>query len=148
MDQAIDVARMMLQHGGAGHTTGIHTADAEQAVAWGAALDYYRVIVNGSTVLGSTGGETGLAHTFTIGTGFAGRSSVDGNVGPDLLVNWKRVAFPLRGGWLGTRGAAAPATAAGPATATATAATPANTATADITCELLRVLAEELERAH
>ena len=97
-------------------------------VAWGAALDYYRVIVKGSSVLGSTGGETGLAHTFTIGTGFAGRSSVDSNVGPDLLVNWKRVAFPLPGGWLGTRGAAAP---------------PSDTAR-----ELLRVLAEELERAH
>ena len=39
LDQAIAVARMMLAHGGAGHTAGIHTADAEQAVAWGAAHD-------------------------------------------------------------------------------------------------------------
>jgi acyl-CoA reductase-like NAD-dependent aldehyde dehydrogenase len=106
VDQAIDVARMMLEHSGAGHTAGIHTADAEQAIYFGAALDYYRVVVNGSTVLGSTGSETGLPYTFTIGTGFAGKSSVDVNVGPDMLVNWKRIAFPLPGGWLSTRGAA------------------------------------------
>lgn len=149
IDEAIKVARMMLVHGGAGHTSGIHTAEAEQAVAWGAALDYYRVIVNGSTVLGSTGGETGLAHTFTIGTGFAGRSSVDGNVGPDLLVNWKRVAFPLPGGWLGTRGAdcakARPASSSLP-TSAAPAVSPAQSPAAEITREMLRVLAEELER--
>jgi acyl-CoA reductase-like NAD-dependent aldehyde dehydrogenase len=143
MDQAIAVARMMLEHGGAGHTSGIHTADAEQAVAWAAALDYYRVVVNGSTVLGSTGGETGLAHTFTIGTGFAGRSSVDSNVGPDLLVNWKRLAFPLPGGWLGTRGGATVNGSSVPSPAPS-----AGTPPADVARELLRVLAEELERAH
>lgn len=143
LDEAVAVARMMLAHGGAGHTAAIHTAHAEQAVAWGAALDYYRVIVNGSSVFGSTGGETGLAHTFTIGTGFAGRSSVDCNVGPDLLVNWKRIAFPLPGGWLGTRGAAA-----GQARAASAAASPAGTPRADAARELLRVLTEELERAH
>ncbi|GAB2600578.1 aldehyde dehydrogenase family protein [Ramlibacter solisilvae] len=143
MDGAIDVARMMLAHGGAGHTAGIHTADAQQAVYWGAALDYYRVIVNGGTVLGSTGGETGLPYTFTIGTGFAGKSSVDFNVGPDALVNWKRVAFPLPGGWIATRGARAPASApASPAM------TPAATRPETSAAELLRVLAEELERAH
>jgi acyl-CoA reductase-like NAD-dependent aldehyde dehydrogenase len=144
LDEAVAVARMMLEHSGAGHTSGIHTADAEQAVAWGAALDYYRVIVNGSTVLGSTGDETGLAYTFTIGTGFAGRSSVDSNVGPDLLVNWKRVAFPLPGGWLGTRGSVAAKDASVPSSVTPVAGTPQ----ADVARELLRVLAEELERAH
>lgn len=150
-DEAVSVARLMLAHGGAGHTAAIHTADAEQAVAWGAALDYYRVVVNGSSVLGSTGGETGLAYTFTIGTGFAGRSSVDSNVGPDLLVNWKRVAFPLPGGWLGTRGAAAGPTGSARAEAARTvepppALTPA-APSSDTARELLRVLAEELERA-
>lgn len=140
-DEAVQVARMMLAHGGGGHTAAIHTGDAEQAVAWGAALDYYRVIVNGSSVFGSTGGETGLAHTFTIGTGFAGRSSVDSNVGPDLLVNWKRVAFPLPGGWLGTRGGVAGSTA--PASVP-----PAGPDATHVTRALLRVLQEELERAH
>lgn len=136
LDGAIAVARMMLDHGGAGHTSAIHTADAEQAVAWGAALDYYRVVVNGSSVLGSTGGETGLAHTFTIGTGYAGKSSVDCNVGPELLVNWKRVAFPLPGGWAGAMasGAALPACSGS-----------LSTLTPELQATVLRIVQEELE---
>lgn len=145
IDSAVSVARLMLEHSGAGHTSGIHTAVAEQAVAWGAALDYYRVIVNGSTVLGSTGGETGLPHTFTIGTGYAGRSSVDTNVGPDLLVNWKRVAFPLPGGWLGQRRESVALHTAHRAQAACAAESRSGT---EFAGELLRVLAEELERAH
>jgi acyl-CoA reductase-like NAD-dependent aldehyde dehydrogenase len=151
MEGALAVARMMLEHGGAGHTAGIHTADAAQAVAWGAALDYYRVIVNGSTVFGSTGGDTGLPHTFTIGTGFAGRSSVDSNVGPDLLVNWKRVAFPLAGGWLATRGTTPERPAMmSPQPPTAhidPTGDPRGAPQGDLQGDLLRVLAEELERA-
>jgi acyl-CoA reductase-like NAD-dependent aldehyde dehydrogenase len=139
MDQAVDVAGLMLQHSGAGHTSGIFTSDASQAVAWGAALDYYRVVVNGSTVLDSTGANTGLPYTFTIGTGYAGKSSVDCNVGPELLVNWKRVAFPLAGGWAG-----AMASGAASAAASAGAAEPA-TLTPELSAMVLRIVQEELE---
>lgn len=142
VEQAIDVARMMLAHGGAGHTAGIHTADANQAIYFGAALDYYRVVVNGSTVLGSTGEQTGLPHTFTIGTGYAGKSSVDCNVGPELMVNWKRIAFPLPGGWLGSRNTTSTAAAAP---------TPSPVSPADsreIEDMVLRVIREELQHTH
>jgi acyl-CoA reductase-like NAD-dependent aldehyde dehydrogenase len=139
VEQAIDVARMMLAHGGAGHTAGIHTADPDQAVYFGAALDYYRVIVNNGTVLGSTGGETGLAYTFTIGTGFAGKSSVDCNVGPDFLVNWKRIAFPLHGGWLATRGSDA-------MTPTTESTIAPNPSSEEIQALVLRILREELHQ--
>ena len=98
VDDAIAVARTMLKVAGAGHTAGIWTGDAEQAVLFGAALDYYRVIVNGDTTMGSTGTDTGLPLTFTIGTGYAGKSSTDLNVGPEQLIDWKRIAFPLPGG--------------------------------------------------
>jgi acyl-CoA reductase-like NAD-dependent aldehyde dehydrogenase len=140
MDQAIEVARLMLQHSGAGHTSGIHTASAEQAVVWGAALDYYRVVVNGSTVHDSTGANTGLPYTFTIGTGYAGKSSVDCNVGPELLVNWKRVAFPLPGGWAG-------AMASGAALPTGVSAAPGqlSTLTPELQAMVLRIVQEELE---
>lgn len=138
MDQAVSVARLMLQHSGAGHTSGIFTANASQAVAWGAALDYYRVVVNGSTVLDSTGANTGLPYTFTIGTGYAGKSSVDCNVGPELLVNWKRVAFPLPGGWAG-------AMASGTATAAAASAAEPTTLTPELSALVLRIVQEELE---
>ena len=136
MDQAIGVARLMLQQSGAGHTSGVHTANAEQAVVWGAALDYYRVVVNGSTVHDSTGANTGLPYTFTIGTGYAGKSSVDCNVGPELLVNWKRVAFPLPGGWAGAMasGAALPASSG-----------TTSTLTPELQATVLRIVQEELE---
>ncbi len=135
--QAIGVAQSMLQHSGSGHTSGIHTASPEQAVYWGAALDYYRVVVNGSTVHDSTGANTGLPYTFTIGTGYAGKSSVDCNVGPELLVNWKRVAFPLPGGWAG-----AMTPVAAPAAATTV---QLNTLTPELQAMVLRIVQEELE---
>jgi len=137
IDHAIGVARLMLQHSGAGHTSGIHSGSAEQAVYWGAALDYFRVVVNGSTVHDSTGGNTGLPYTFTIGTGYAGKSSVDCNVGPELLVNWKRVAFPLPGGWAGAMasGAALPAASG-----------TLSTLTPELQATVLRIVQEELEQ--
>jgi hypothetical protein len=106
-------------------------------VSWGAALDYYRVVVNGNTVLDSTGANTGLPYTFTIGTGYAGKSSVDCNVGPELLVNWKRVAFPLPGGWAGAMSSGA--ASAAPATVEPTALSP------EISAMVLRIVQEELE---
>jgi hypothetical protein len=128
----------MLQHSGAGHTSGIHSASAEQAVVWGAALDYYRVVVNGSTVHDSTGANTGLPYTFTIGTGYAGKSSVDCNVGPELLVNWKRVAFPLPGGWAG-------AMASGAASTSGASPSPQSNLSPELQATVLRIVQEELE---
>ena len=142
MDQAIATAKLMLQLSGAGHTSGIYTADAPQAVQWGAALDYYRVVVNGSTVHDSTGGNTGLPYTFTIGTGYAGKSSVDSNVGPELLVNWKRVAFPLQGGWAGAMAAAGGAAEGSRITAATSRATELSPELSEM---VIRIVQEELE---
>ena len=79
----------------AGHTAAIFTGDPEQAVLFGAALDYYRIVVNGDPTNGAVGQGTGLPVTFTIGTGFVGKSSIDHNLGPEDLIDWKRVAFPV-----------------------------------------------------
>jgi acyl-CoA reductase-like NAD-dependent aldehyde dehydrogenase len=98
IDDAIDVARWMLKRGGAGHTAGIHSTCERQAVYWAAALDYYRVVVNGVTTNGATGTETGLPYTFTVGTGYAGKSSLGVNMGIEPWLDYKRVAFPLPDG--------------------------------------------------
>jgi acyl-CoA reductase-like NAD-dependent aldehyde dehydrogenase len=95
VDEAIDNARHMLARGGAGHTCGIHTSCEKQAVYWAAALDYYRVVVNGVTTTGATGTGTGLPYTFTVGTGYAGKSSFGDNLGAAPWMDFKRVAFPL-----------------------------------------------------
>lgn len=95
VEGAIAIARCMLRSAGAGHTAAIFTGDPEQAVLFGAALDYYRIVVNGDPTNGAVGRGTALPATFTIGTGFAGKSSIDHNLGPEDLIDWKRVAFPV-----------------------------------------------------
>ena len=95
VEGAIAVARCMLRSAGSGHTAAIFTGDPEQAVLFGAALDYYRIVVNGDPTNGAVGRGTALPATFTIGTGFAGKSSIDHNLGPEDLIDWKRVAFPV-----------------------------------------------------
>jgi acetaldehyde dehydrogenase / alcohol dehydrogenase len=62
-------------------------------MAYGAALDVLRVAVNAGSSLGSSGIETGLAPTMTIGTGFFGRSALGENLQPKHLVQWTRLAY-------------------------------------------------------
>jgi hypothetical protein len=61
---------------------------------------------------------------------------VDCNVGPELLVNWKRVAFPLPGGWAG-------AMASGAALPAASGQLPS--LTPELQAMVLRIVQEELE---
>jgi hypothetical protein len=52
-----------------------------------------RVAVNAGNSTGSAGLDTNLAPSMTLGTGFAGRSSIGENLEPRHLVNWTRVAY-------------------------------------------------------
>ena len=56
-------------------------------------MPVYRVVVNVPCSQGAAGFDTHLPPSFTIGTGFAGRSSVGENVGPQHLVQWTRIAY-------------------------------------------------------
>jgi acetaldehyde dehydrogenase / alcohol dehydrogenase len=89
----IKAARALLRIGGAGHSAAVHSTDPETVLAFGAACDVLRVSVNVGNSLGSSGIETHLAPTMTIGTGYAGGSSVGDNLRPDHLVNWVRLAY-------------------------------------------------------
>lgn len=93
-EHAIRDAAAMLSISGAGHTSGIFAENIETIALWGSTLDVNRTVVNKGTSMGVIGAGTGLAPTLTIGTGFAGRSSISENVGPEHLVNWKKIAFP------------------------------------------------------
>jgi acyl-CoA reductase-like NAD-dependent aldehyde dehydrogenase len=92
-EQGIDAARAVLRIGGQGHSAAIHSANPATIMAYGAALDVLRVAVNAGCSLGSSGIETGLAPTMTIGTGFFGRSSLGENLQPKHLVQWTRLAY-------------------------------------------------------
>jgi len=89
----IDAARAVLRIGGRGHSAAIHSADPATIMAYGAALDVLRISVDAGSSLGSSGYETGLAPSMTVGTGFFGRSSVGEKLQPKHLVQWTRVAY-------------------------------------------------------
>jgi hypothetical protein len=88
----IKAARAVLRISGAGHSAAVHSTDPATILDFGAACNVLRVSVNVGNSLGSAGVETHLPPSMTIGTGYAGRSSVGENLRPDHLVNWVRLA--------------------------------------------------------
>lgn len=90
--QALQSARAILRYSGAGHSAAIHARDPRLTMAYAATVEAYRVVVNAPCSQGAAGFATNLAPTFTIGTGYFGRSSIGENVGPQHLVHWTRIA--------------------------------------------------------
>ena len=93
IEQALLQARALLRFAGAGHSAAIHSTDSQTIMDFAAAVEVYRVVVNAPCSQGAAGFATNLAPSFTIGTGFFGRSSVGENIGPQHLVNWTRIAW-------------------------------------------------------
>jgi acyl-CoA reductase-like NAD-dependent aldehyde dehydrogenase len=91
--RGIDAARALLRIGGAGHSAVIHSTDPRTILAYGAAVRVLRVAVNAPGSTGSSGLDTSLAPTMTVGTGFFGRSSLTENLEPRHLTQWTRVAY-------------------------------------------------------
>lgn len=92
-DQAIAQARAVLRLTGAGHSAAIHARDEQFATRFASSVEVYRVVVNVPCSQGAAGFQTALAPTFTVGTGFFGRSSIGENIGPQHLVHWTRMAY-------------------------------------------------------
>ncbi len=78
---------------GAGHSAAFHGDDTQRLVAYSSAVPVNRVVVNAPCSQGGAGFATHLPPSFMIGTGYAGRSSVGENVGPQHLVHWTKIAF-------------------------------------------------------
>lgn len=91
--RGIEVARAILRITGAGHSAAVHSNDPDLVLAFSAAVPVLRVSVNVGNSLGSAGLQTNLPPTMTIGTGYAGRSSVGENLQPQHLVNFTRLAY-------------------------------------------------------
>ena len=91
-EQAVTFAKHTLRRG-AGHSAAFHGDDTARLVTFSQAMPVYRVVVNVPCSQGAAGFETYLPPSFTIGTGFAGRSSIGENVGPQHLVQWTRIAY-------------------------------------------------------
>jgi len=90
---AITMSRALIRLSGAGHSAAIHSKNPQTILKFAAAVKALRVAVNAPCSQGAAGFATHLAPTFTIGTGFFGRSSVGENIEPRHLVNWTRIAY-------------------------------------------------------
>jgi acyl-CoA reductase-like NAD-dependent aldehyde dehydrogenase len=91
--QALDMSRAVLRLSGAGHSAAIHCRDPQTILDFAAQVEAYRVVVNAPCSQGAAGFGTDLSPSFTIGTGFFGRSSIGENIGPQHLVHWTRIAL-------------------------------------------------------
>jgi acetaldehyde dehydrogenase / alcohol dehydrogenase len=91
--RGIRTAAAVLRIGGAGHSAVIHSQDPRTVMDYATAVNVLRVAVNEGGSTGSAGFGTNLAPSMTIGTGFAGRSSLGENLQPKHLVNLTRVAY-------------------------------------------------------
>ena len=90
--QALTFAKHTARRG-AGHSAAFHGDDTARLVRFSQEMPVYRVVVNAPCSQGAAGFATYLPPSFTIGTGFAGRSSIGENVGPQHLVQWTRIAY-------------------------------------------------------
>ena len=91
-DQALTFAKHTAKRGG-GHSAAFHGEDSRHLILFSQKVPVYRVVVNAPCSQGAAGFATNLPPSFTIGTGFSGRSSIGENMGPQHLVHWTRIAY-------------------------------------------------------
>jgi acetaldehyde dehydrogenase (acetylating) len=92
----IDLCVRLLQFGGLGHTASIHSQNEAAVKQFGLAVPAFRVVVNSSSVHGSIGYSTNLFPAMTLGCGSPGGNITSDNIGPQHLMNVKRVAWESR----------------------------------------------------
>jgi acetaldehyde dehydrogenase (acetylating) len=92
----IELCKRLLQHGGLGHTASIHSQNEAAVKEFGLGVPAFRVVVNSSSVHGSIGYSTNLFPAMTLGCGSPGGNITSDNIGPQHLMNIKRVAWESR----------------------------------------------------
>ncbi|WP_079910916.1 acetaldehyde dehydrogenase (acetylating) [Paenibacillus sp. 32352] len=86
----------LLELGGLGHTLGIHCEEEAVIEAFGLEKPASRIVVNTGTTFGGIGATTGILPSLTLGCGSFGNNITSDNIGPQHLLNIKRLAFGLR----------------------------------------------------
>ncbi len=90
-DEAFDLSMKLIQHG-LGHTMNIHTENKDIVMKF-SDIPASRILVNAKGSQGGTGGSSLLMPAFTLGCGTWGGSSISANVGPEHLINIKKIAY-------------------------------------------------------
>ncbi len=83
----------ILRFGGAGHTLAVHAADREVILAFALEKPAFRIIANAPAATGAVGIDTFLPPSMTLGCGAMGGNITSDNIGPEHLINVKRLAF-------------------------------------------------------
>ena len=83
----------LLHFGGLGHTCVIHAQDGAVVREYGQRMPAFRVVVNSPSPLGSIGATTNLFPAMTLGCGAVGGNITGDNIGPQHLMNIKRIAW-------------------------------------------------------
>src|SRR5690242_210422 len=93
---ALDTCFGLLKFGGAGHTAAIYSKNDTRIREYGARMPAMRVLVNTPAPQGSTGITTNVFPSMTLGCGAMAGNSTSDNVGPQHLINIKRLAYVVR----------------------------------------------------
>ncbi len=92
----LDICESVLRFGGLGHTCVIYSNNQDRIREFGMRMPAFRVLVNTAGPPGSVGITTNLFPAMTLGCGAMGGNATGDNVGPQHLINIKRVAWRVR----------------------------------------------------
>ena len=95
-EEQVRACQAILKFGGLGHTCVIHAEDPARIREYGLRIPAFRVLVNTPAPQGSTGITTGLQPAMTLGCGAMAGNATSDNIGPQHLINIKRVAMVIR----------------------------------------------------
>ncbi len=95
-DASCTVCEQILHFGGLGHTCVIFAKDEAKVRQYGLRMPAFRILVNTSSPQGSTGITTGVQPAMTLGCGAMAGNITSDNVGPQHLINIKRIAWAVR----------------------------------------------------
>jgi acetaldehyde dehydrogenase (acetylating) len=93
---ALDTCFGLLKFGGLGHTAVIYAKNDARIREYGLRMPAMRVLVNTPAPQGSTGITTNVFPAMTLGCGAAAGNITSDNVGPQHLINIKRLAYVAR----------------------------------------------------
>jgi acetaldehyde dehydrogenase (acetylating) len=93
---AMDTSFALLKFGGAGHTAVIYSKNDTRIREFGMRMPAMRCLVNTPAPQGSTGITTNVFPSMTLGCGAMAGNSTSDNVGPQHLINIKRLAYTVR----------------------------------------------------
>jgi acetaldehyde dehydrogenase (acetylating) len=91
-----DICVKLLELGGLGHTLGIHCEDEKLIEEFAIDKPVARIIINSGTTFGGIGATTAIQPSLTLGCGSFGNNITSDNIGPQHLINVKRVAYGIR----------------------------------------------------